>query len=195
MPPSLELILTSGFQRVTTWWFSFFSLLCVVLGVLAPLLSKFTIQIILCLPVLHCLLFWGVIILCSLPYYILPPPSDQYIRNHHPNLWKKLHPWGRFSHNDFAAWGFIFNRYDDGQDVNLQIIKQRYRRLALLQLWSFALFVVPFLFFLLGAIVIDSITLQVSGLSVQHGSGYIQRTAASLLTEYSASAFSQRTSI
>jgi len=99
----------------------------------------------------------------------LPPPSDQYIRNHHPNLWKKLHPWGRFSHNDFAAWGFIFNRYDDGQDVNLQIIKQRYRRLALLQLWSFALFVVSLLVFLISSIVIDFITVQASGLSEATG--------------------------
>lgn len=166
MPPSLELILTAGFQRVTTWWFVFFSLLCVGLGALAPLLSKFTIQIILCLPVIHCLLFWGVMILCSLPYYVLPPPSDQYIREHHPTLWKKLHPWGRFSHNDFASWGFIFNFYDDGHDGNLQIIKQRYRRLALLQLWAFALFVVPLLFFLISAIMIDALTPQASSLDL-----------------------------
>jgi hypothetical protein len=160
MPPTLELILTAGFQRLILWWLSFFTLLCVVLAAVAPLWSKFAIQTVLLLPFMHCVLFCGVLILCSLPHYLFPPPSDRYLRDQHPAIWKKLHPWGRFSYNSFTMLIFMLSGYDDGRDEHLQLIKRRYRRLTLFQLWSLALLIVPFPVLFVSAALIELIAPQ-----------------------------------
>lgn len=157
MPLTLELTLTAGFQRLTLAWLSLFTLLCMAFAAIAPLWSKLAIQIALLLPVIHFVLFLGVLVLCSLPYYISQSPSDRYLHDHHPQIWKKLHPWGRFSNNSFTAWIFLFGGYDDGQDENLQLIKRRCRWLVLFQLWSFALFVVPIPVLAISATIIDLI--------------------------------------
>jgi len=158
----MELLLTSRFQRVTTVWLSCFSLLCVVLAALAPLWGKGAVQFVIALPFIHGFLFVGVLSLCSLPSSLSSGPSDRYIREHHPALWQKLHPWGRLSYNSFTALGFMLGSYDDGSDERLQQIKHRYRYLVLLQLWLFALLIVPFPILYMSMLVIDFVAPQIS---------------------------------
>ncbi len=154
---SLELICTVGFQRLAIGWLRLFSALYLSLAVFTPL-GRYAL-VFQFLTILHFIGFLGVILLCSLPYYFTSSPSDRYIRTHHAAIWQKLHPWGRSSGNTFALFDFLSGRYDDGRDENLTLIKLRYRRLLLLQLWAFALCFTPYPLLVLKAIVISLVRL------------------------------------
>lgn len=151
---ALELICTAGFHRLAIGWLSLFSALYLLLAIFTPPVGLYVIVFQL-ITILHFICFLGVIIICSLPYYFTASPSDRYIRTHHAAIWQKLHPWGRSSGNTITLFDFLSGRYDDGSDENLTLIKLRYRRLLLLQLWAFALCFTPYPILLLKVIVMS----------------------------------------
>ena len=61
--------------------------------------------------------------------------ASQYIEKQMPDLWKRLHPWGKYSHNGFAYISFLSGKYDDGSDQKLNIIKKDEKENVLFLLW------------------------------------------------------------
>jgi hypothetical protein len=50
--------------------------------------------------------------------------NSLFIIQKYPSIWKKLHPWGKYSHNFIAYWNFIRGKYDHGKDIKLEEIKR-----------------------------------------------------------------------
>lgn len=61
--------------------------------------------------------------------------SSEYIRKTHPNIWKRLHPLGKYSHNFFAYWSLIRGKFDDGSDEKLNEIKSSEKAKVHFILW------------------------------------------------------------
>ena len=140
---SLELVFRAGFQRGLTIWLTLFSLLCIVLAMIAPRWGEPGGHQLWLLLFVHAVLFLFLVGLCTLPW--CQGGASRYIREHHPTIGKKLGAPGLFTRNSLVTIPFMVGAYDDGQDSYLQLIKRRYRRLGLLQLWLFALFLLPVL--------------------------------------------------
>ncbi len=66
---------------------------------------------------------------------------NEYIKTAYPDIWKKLHPWGDRSVNNFADWAFFAGKYDDGKDSKLNDIKLYFVTSGLLIAWPF--FIIP----------------------------------------------------
>jgi uncharacterized membrane protein YbhN (UPF0104 family) len=61
--------------------------------------------------------------------------ASQYLEKQMPDLWKRLHPWGNYSHNGFAYISFLRGKYDNGSDQKLNIIKRNEKENVLFLLW------------------------------------------------------------
>jgi hypothetical protein len=84
-------------------------------------------------------------------------PSDQYLRNYHPDLWKKLFPMNGLVNNPFAQQQFQRGGLDDSTDSNLVLIRQRRKRAAVLCLWTLGLVPLNWLLIVGGFILIQSL--------------------------------------
>ncbi len=72
--------------------------------------------------------------------------ETQYLKTNYPKIWKKLHPWGDFSVNNFASLFFMYGKYDDGTDIHLVYIRQNQKENLKMILWVF--FLVPVSWFI-----------------------------------------------
>lgn len=140
---SLELALTRGFQRAVIVWLTIFSTGSGALSVLVPYWNKLTIKHMLLLSLGNFVLFVVVLIVSFLPYSFSLSPSDRYIRDHHADISQKAYPARGLWRNSVATIGFAFGWLDDGENGALQLIKERVRRMVLLQFWVLALMFMP----------------------------------------------------
>ena len=131
-------------QRITILWFIFFTLSClinsfVVFKYVRSDETAFTAAFL--PPFIHC----GIIVVCYLGFGIrrwifgIINNDEQYIKVNHPQIWKKLHPWGDCSQNSFGHLGFIAGNYDDGTDERLAEIKRKFNVNIILLLYPFVL--------------------------------------------------------
>lgn len=120
-------------------WLRWFAPLALVASFGLPWLGDTGLGIAVFLPLSHAAVFAGVQMFRS--WRTAADDDDDYIRDHHPRIWRWLHPMGRFSYNSFASFNFLRGRYDDGTDERLQQIKARRVRSA----WHFeaAVFLIP----------------------------------------------------
>ncbi|MFZ1984387.1 MAG: hypothetical protein WAU91_08225 [Desulfatitalea sp.] len=68
-------------------------------------------------------LIFGVLILFNMRMHHRTE-SSIYIIQKYPSIWKKLHPWGKYSHNFVAYWNFLKGKYDLGEDIKLEAIRK-----------------------------------------------------------------------
>ena len=135
----------SKFQKYAIRWLTIFSILCVVNSILVIVFGFWNFNgyfLAFILPFTHLgvvYVFYLVFILYKIRTGQLFDDYEQYIKNNYPIIWEKLHPWGDFSQNTFAATGFIRSRYDDGTDEKLNNIKFRYKVNKDLLSWPFYL--------------------------------------------------------
>ena len=71
--------------------------------------------------------------------------DSKYIKVKYPEVWKKLHPWGDYSYNNFNSIAFVKGQYDDGSDSKLNEIKKRYIAKIIPLVWTFGLTLVSFI--------------------------------------------------
>src|SRR6185295_52324 len=98
MEEPVEPVLSERFQRRVREWLRLFTAVSLLIAALGPLWGESGFIVSTLLPFVHCPLLWAVLFLRS-----LPDPwtsrSSLYIRDNHPEIWKRLHPWGPISHN------------------------------------------------------------------------------------------------
>lgn len=107
---------------------------------LTPILGRDALRFIVLLPMANCALFWAVLFVQSWPWR--PTGLDEYsayIKSQHPDVWRRLHPWGDYSFGSSSTVAFIAGRYDDGSDEQLNFIKAGLKRLNYLLMWPFLL--------------------------------------------------------
>lgn len=132
---SLEPVLSEHFQQRVRRWLRVFTGLSLFIAILAPPWGENFWVFATLLPFAHCGLLWAVLFLRSFPDPWMGP-SSLYIKYHHPDLWKRLHPWGDLSH----APACISRTYGyDVGDPRLQLILDRRRQLTILYAWPFGL--------------------------------------------------------
>jgi len=135
----------SQFQKYAIRWLTVFSMLCGANSVLVIVFGIWNFDgyfLAFILPFAH--LFVVVVFYMVFGFYQLLTgrwigDDEQYIKSNHPIIWKKLHPWGDNSRNDFTTIRFIKSRYDDGTDERLNQIKFRYKVNSNLMCWPFLL--------------------------------------------------------
>jgi hypothetical protein len=99
------------------------------------------------LPVVNLGVMWGMFGIYSLYWWAnySEYPETKYLKANHPEIWKKLHPWGDFSINSFATLSLVFGRYDDGTDYTLNEIKLNRKANLKMLAWIFLLVPVSWL--------------------------------------------------
>ena len=141
MDEPLEPLLSERFQRRATVWLLGFSAVSIAVALVGPFIGGRAVWLAMMVPFVHCPVFWVVLALRALPNPWMST-SSMYIKERHADVWKKLHPWGDFSHNTLSLLAFVSGHYDDGSDSLLQLIKARWARHLRLQVWPFALILV-----------------------------------------------------
>lgn len=152
----------SKFQKYAIKWLAFFSIFCFVNSIVVikfHFLDNVGYFLAFILPFAHCAVIFVTYILynwygCFMAFFrndahYLIGKDEQYIKSYHPIIWKKLHPWGDYSHNSFTFSRFIKGNYDDGTDDKLSQIKFKYKVNTNLMLWPFFLVLVIWFFNLL----------------------------------------------
>lgn len=138
---ALEPVLSEHFQGRVRSWLRVVTVMSVLAAILAPPWGEHFWVFAMILPFAHCGLLWAVLFLRSFPDPWMGP-SSLYIKYHHPDLWKRLHPWGDLS----RAPACVSRTYgDDVGDPHLQLILERSRQLMILYVWPFGLILVCWL--------------------------------------------------
>lgn len=71
--------------------------------------------------------------------------DSKYIKAKHPEIWKKLHPWGDYSHSSPNGIAFLGGQYDDGSaDGRLNEIKKKYVAETIPFIWALGLVLISF---------------------------------------------------
>lgn len=128
------------FQRAVSRWLYFATAACLIAPLSIPLLGKESAPLILGLPMVVCLGFW--LALTVQGWAWRPNGLDEhsrYIKENHPEIWRKLHPNSDFTSNTFTNYCFALGHYDDGSDPRLNGIKSGMKRLNRLVIWPFLL--------------------------------------------------------
>jgi hypothetical protein len=141
----------SRFQKLAIKWLTLFTAICFVNSIsvigfelytgdkyLAPLMNgRYSLAYL--LPFVHC----GIVVLCVIVHlfylHIRGTPTgiwDKYIQEHHPEIWKRFHPWGDRSYCNIYVLPFLMGRYDDGLDKRLNRIKFDLQVDSILLLWT-----------------------------------------------------------
>jgi hypothetical protein len=133
----LEPSLQRRFQQRVRSWLRLCTYAFVALALVGPFNGRLA-YLAVALPLVNGLAVWTLFVLPGL-IDRRSDGSDRYIRDHHPEIWKHLHPWGLGSHDGFSALALARGWHDDGSDPFLQLIKQRHRQVTHLQFWALGL--------------------------------------------------------
>ena len=135
----METPLQESVQRRVSVWLKFFTGFSIGLSVLAAFGGDALFLVAVLTPMVHCALFWIVMFLRSMPEPWLSE-SVIYIREKHPDIWRRIVVQKAAIPNNSWAWqAFLNGKYDDGKDPHLQLIKARMRRHQNLTIWPFVL--------------------------------------------------------
>lgn len=110
-------------KKMTRWnWLKLFSLIYIVGSITLPSISEEGMEIMIITPFLHLMitLILEAIHTHSSPTKDVLKKKDNYIYENYPDIWKKLHPWGKGSFNSFGTIYFMRLETNDSKLIEIQ---------------------------------------------------------------------------
>ena len=113
-------------QKYLTIWMKFITIVCCVNSILLFIFHSNKFQFFtLLFPFINCgildLLFFFLILFSFKKYG--KDKNSLYIKSKYPQVWKRLHPFGKYSQNTIAYFSLLRGKFDNGTDDKLNKIK------------------------------------------------------------------------